>query len=327
MGQFLAVNGDYNIKTLAGAKITLDTGPTGEVKVTGNLVVEGDTLIVDVENLEVSDNIIKLNKDETGAGVTLRYSGIEIERGSIDNSGFIFDENDNTWNIVEGQPGAYTFVNSKIRVKELLTDPDTDDGDLLVIGSGIGVIKVTGTLDYENQVTDDDDIPNRKFVLDAIQNQPARQIISDPKTAPSFAQTPTRVLVSDVDAGDEDFLGNAVSESEVAIVIDDNPTATFYEDRVRIQDILISNNEISPFDSGDNLVLTTSGSRTVTTNVGLSIDTGVGSPPALQSGKVLIYSRPASVGDTDLWFRNDTYGTGEGELISKNKALVFSMLF
>jgi hypothetical protein len=327
MGQFLAVNGDYNIKTLAGAKITLDTGPTGEVKVTGNLVVEGTTLIVDVENLEVSDNIIKLNKDETGAGVTLRYSGIEVERGSVNNSGFIFDENDDTWNLVEGQPGGYTYVNSKLRVKELLTNPDTDDGDLLVIGSGIGVIKVTGTLDYENQVTDDDDIPNRKFVLDAIQNQPARQIISDPKTAPSFSQTPTRVIVSDVDAGDEDFLGNLVTESEVAVIIDDNPTAAFYEDRVRIQDVVVSNNEISPFDSGDNLVLTTSGSRTVTTNVGLSIDTGVGSPPSLQTGKVLIYSRPAAVGDTDLWFRNDNYGTSEGELISKNKALVFSMLF
>jgi len=327
MGQFLAVNGDYNIKTLAGAKITLDTGPTGEVKVTGNLVVEGQTLIVDVENLEVSDNIIKLNKDESGAGVTLRYSGLEIERGSVVNSGFIFDENDDSWNVVEGQPGAYTYVNSKLRVKELLTNPDTDDGDLLVIGSGIGVIKVTGTLDYENQVTDDDDIPNRKFVIDAIQNQPARQIISDPKVAPSFSQTPTRVIVSDVDSGDEDFLGNVVTESEVAVIIDDNPTTTFYEDRVRIQDVVISNSEIAPFDTGDNLVLSTSGSRTVTTNVGLSIDTGAGSPPALQSGKILIYSRPASVGDTDLWFRNDTYGTGEGELISKNKALVFSMLF
>lgn len=327
MGQFLAVNGDYNIKTLAGAKITLDTGPTGEVKVTGDLVVEGNTLIVDVENLEVSDNIIKLNKDETGAGVTLRYSGIEIERGSVINAGFIFDENDDTWNIAEGQPGTYSYVNSKLRVKELLTDPDTDDGDLTVIGSGIGVIKVTGTLNYENQVTDDDDIPNRKFVLDAIQNQPARQIISDPKTAPSFSQTPTRVIVSDVDAGDEDFLGNTVTESEVAVIIDDNPTTTFYEDRVRIQDILISNNEISPFDGGDNLLLTTSSSRTVTTNSGLSIETGVGSPPSLQSGKVIIFSRASSVGDTDLWFRNDTYSTGQGELISKNKALVFSMLF
>lgn len=325
MGQFLAVNGDYNIKTASGGNITLDTA---EVRVTGDLVVDGDTLVIDVENLEIKDNIIVLNKDETGAGVSLGFAGISVDRGTEPNAGFIYDESDDTWNIVQNSAAPYNYSASKLRIKELLTDPDTDDGDLLVIGSGIGVIKVVGTLDYENQVTDDDDIPNKKYVDDAIQNQPARQIISDPKLAPSFSQTPTRVIVSDVDVGDEDFLGNVVTESEVAVIIDDNPTATFFEDRIRLQDILIRDNGIETYDSGDNLLLTTSGSRTVQTNVGLSFVTGGGSPPALQTGNVLIYSRPADTGDTDLFFRNDTYGSlKSGELVSKNRALLFSMIF
>jgi hypothetical protein len=45
----------------------------------------------------------------------------------------------------------------------------------------------------------------------------------------------------------------------------------------------------------------------------------------------LIYSSSAGVGSTGLYFVNDTLNAasnpGTGELISKNKALVFSMLF
>ena len=62
MGQFVQTNGDYVIKTGEGADIKFDTGPgVGNVRVTGNLVVEGDTLTVSAENLNVNDNIIVLN--------------------------------------------------------------------------------------------------------------------------------------------------------------------------------------------------------------------------------------------------------------------------
>ena len=89
MGQFLRVNGDYSVKTADGAKITLDTGPAasgGSVRVTGDLVVEGQTLTVEALNLNISDNIITLNNGEIGAGISLIYSGLEIERGSLSNS-------------------------------------------------------------------------------------------------------------------------------------------------------------------------------------------------------------------------------------------------
>jgi hypothetical protein len=85
MGQFLRVNGDYNIRAGDGAKITLDTGPAasgGSVRVTGNLVVEGDTVNVNATNLDIEDNIISLNVGEVGPGVSLIYSGIEIARGN-----------------------------------------------------------------------------------------------------------------------------------------------------------------------------------------------------------------------------------------------------
>ena len=81
MGQFIQVSGDYNIKTREGGTVKVDTGPgVGELRVTGNLIVEGDTLTVSAENLQVQDNIITVNYGETGAGVTLRYAGVEVDR-------------------------------------------------------------------------------------------------------------------------------------------------------------------------------------------------------------------------------------------------------
>ena len=76
-GRTVQVSGDYNIKTGEGNTILLDTGPNvGEVRITGSLVVLGDTLTVEAENLNVQDNSIILNYGETGLGVTLDYSGI-----------------------------------------------------------------------------------------------------------------------------------------------------------------------------------------------------------------------------------------------------------
>ena len=48
------------------------------------------------------------------------------------------------------------------------TNLPTGGGDLCPINQGNGVVSVSGTNNYEVQVTDDDDIPNKKYVDDAI---------------------------------------------------------------------------------------------------------------------------------------------------------------
>ena len=84
MSKFVNIpNGDYTVSVQSGGVITLNTGAeTGYVKITGDLVVEGDTTTVQSENLKVKDNIIELNDGETGAGVTLNTAGIKIDRGT-----------------------------------------------------------------------------------------------------------------------------------------------------------------------------------------------------------------------------------------------------
>lgn len=72
---------------------------TGNATIEGNLYVEGNTTILNTNVIEFEDNIILLNRNETAAGVTLNQSGIEINRGSLENYRMIFNEQDDTFKI------------------------------------------------------------------------------------------------------------------------------------------------------------------------------------------------------------------------------------
>jgi len=329
MGQFFQVNGDYNIKAGEGATIKLDTGPgVGEVRVTGNLVVDGSTLTVAAENLQVEDNIITLNYGETGAGVTLRYSGIEVDRGSLDSVSFVFDENDDTWNIIEGSG----YNTSRLRLKEILTNADTDSGDLTLIGTGTGVIKVRGTLNYELQVTDDDDVPNKAYVDNAIQTNPTFQIVrGDTRTAAFDLSSPVNPALFPIGPYFVQPL-----ESLVSIVVDDSIIAQFYSNRAQLGGLTFGTEDPTPFNP---LIPDAAVIQTVNTNANIKLETNgtgkveityagqfnnIGTTPASVSNASLLYGGNVSVGTTGVYFTNTT---ANGELISKNKALVFSMIF
>ena len=350
MGQFFRVNGDYNIKVRDGGTIKLDTGTSGDTIITGNLTVQGDVTAVSSTNLEIKDRIITLNDGENGPGVTLTYAGVEIDRGTYvdstavpraafvwneSNPGFATDEDPASgsgfWQIVTGSSDtSYGFGNSNLKVRRILTDASTDSGDLTLIGTGTGVVKVAGTSNYETQVTDDDDLPNKKYVDDAIQNNPTFQII-----APQGQNT--RVIIADKEVTPDDAstggsllyyfdqTGIPTSESTVGVVIDGVVTANFYADRVQLQSLEIDNFEILTRGSGnDNIKLTPFGTGKVQVSYGIQLDNNAVSP-AIVSNSHVIYSRPESTGKSGIFFVN-TENTRD-ELVSKNRALLFSMLF
>jgi hypothetical protein len=340
MGQVLQVNSDYNIKTLEGGTITLDTGPdVGVVRVTGNLIVDGDTLTVSAENLNVQDNVIILNFGETGAGITLGYSGIQIDRGTLSQVSFLYDEAADSWMLADGQvPGPFNYTNSNLRLRRILTNPDTDDGDLTLIGVGNGVVKVTGTNNYEQRVTEDDDIPNKKYVDDAIQSNPTFQIL----------RGDTRVISFDVNNPLDPFLyfppdvGPYVDQpltSLIGFVIDDQIVAEFYPNRVEMRGLTIWNetrtdlNDPNPVpnsiliqstntDASIKLEANGTGKIEIASDLQLNYQTlGI---PAIVAESVVLYSSPPDIGTTGIYFVNTTTN---GEMISKNKALLFSMIF
>src|SRR5210317_1203525 len=137
MAEILQTSNDYKIKTRSGGEITLDVGPSsgsGVVRVTASLIVEGQTTTVNSQELAVQDNMITLNAGETGNGVTLNVSGLEVDRGFSAPSArnpyavFRFNETDNSWEIVERDTSS-RFNNSALRLKSILTDSFTDGGD------------------------------------------------------------------------------------------------------------------------------------------------------------------------------------------------------
>lgn len=365
-GRTVQVSGDYNIKTGEGNTILLDTSGGGEstagrVVVTGNLEVRGDTLTVEAENLNVKDNVIVLNYGDPGPGVTLGQSGIQVNRGDtsaapvVGDALIIYEESNNTWNLSHGTPGfGSSYQYSRLRVTEILTDSDTTnsttgrDGDLTLIGTGLGVVSVKGTLDYEDQVTDPDDIPNKAYVDRAIIENPTFQIVKDDSRIIVFDSDDTLDL-SSFPIGP---YPSQPSESELGLVIDDVRVAYFTKDFLRMPGLRIISDSPAGTDANASLSgnsVSENNNATIIradTNLNLRLETSNSGKVVIQNAVSLEYTGIAfsNVSDTTI-FWGGTPGAGttginfinnrtngplsytEGELVSKDRALLFSMLF
>jgi len=76
---------------------------SGNVIVGGNLTVSGTTTTVNTETINLADNQILLNSNETGT--PSQNGGIEIERGTSTNKTLVWNETDDKWTV-----GSETFV-------------------------------------------------------------------------------------------------------------------------------------------------------------------------------------------------------------------------
>ena len=74
---------------------------SGDLTVAGNMTVNGTTTAVNTTNMTVKDNIVTVNKGESGSGVSLRYAGFEVDRGDLARERLIWDETVGKW--VAGQ--------------------------------------------------------------------------------------------------------------------------------------------------------------------------------------------------------------------------------
>jgi len=144
MSKILRVSeSDYRIKVKDTGTITLDTGvEQGTVIVTGDLLVKGNTTTIDTANLNIEDNIILLNKGENGAGVTEVTSGLEVDRGSLPNAQFLWDESIDKF-VIQLDTDAL----SGIVVGNIATDPTTNlEFDMQ---AGAGTLRIANSTGYE----------------------------------------------------------------------------------------------------------------------------------------------------------------------------------
>lgn len=81
-----------------------DAVMSGNLLVNGNMTVKGAVSTIESTVTTIKDNVITLNKGEAGSGVSLRYSGIDIDRGDLARQRIVWDETTGKW--VAGVVGA-----------------------------------------------------------------------------------------------------------------------------------------------------------------------------------------------------------------------------
>jgi hypothetical protein len=175
--------GDYQLLAKNGGIVIdayNDTSPrsatAGAVTIYGDLNVVGDTSFIASTNTNIVDNIMFLNSGETNAYVTLGVSGLAISRGNIvttfNAATLLFNDNE-YWsvdNITTATRGVWEFSvaneTAAIRTDAIRVSSTRNELNLFGTENPTAKLTVKGTTDYELQMNDDDDIPNKKYVDD-----------------------------------------------------------------------------------------------------------------------------------------------------------------
>lgn len=328
--------GNYQLSVPNGRSITLNVGQDpvlanrGTVYVTGDLVVEGITTTVESTTMTVKDRIVTFNQGEQGAGVTGfggdRTSGIEIDRGSVPFGQFVLDDSQNHLNSV-GNPvqGLWSFRSELGTLMGIQTSSiNTNGQNLYLINSGSGYITTRGVSNYERQVFDYSDydasvgpikigsdqnaIPNTKAVLDCIASAFTYQ------SANNITDYDTSVTVADFSS-----TGNP---SLISFKVDNTLKAFMDGTGVTIDSIKIFGNTVSSLNA-NNLTLS-SVTSTIQASGWMLFDNQASSPGTPPGGTYLYSKATIGAGKTGLYIVNTTVSD---ELVSKKRALLFSMIF
>lgn len=185
------------------------------------------------------------------------------------------------------------------------------------------VLSVSGTLNYEINVIDDDDIPNKKYVDDAL--------ASGIKDAENLVSGNSYVTIND-------RVADSASFSEIIGVLDGspsvkpNPTTGTVVMRIttstaQVARMQFNQNQISPVGSNADLIISANGSGQIIAAKPLVFQTSV--PPVPSPGQTGIYSTNPGSGGTGMYYvNNNTGGTvTSDEFVSRKRALIFSIIF
>lgn len=147
--------------------------------VRGNLTVEGNSTIIDTPRLTIEDNIIELNRNENGNGITLKNSGIAINRGSKEFARSLYNEthkafiletnynmdadfniNDNKWVTMAYTENNNGFLSGEFRVRYRLTVPFGKFTDSISVANdtSLNKLNVYGASVFNGIITSNNDL-------------------------------------------------------------------------------------------------------------------------------------------------------------------------
>lgn len=358
----IRINDGGTFDFFAGEGDTPET--TGTINIYGNLNVIGEQSSVGSSELLVEDKTITVNDGESGNGVSIGpdgsyTAGLIVDRGNFTNVKILYDEELEWYNSATGlvDPNLGAFV-----LKAGGTGGETgstiglytnfigtfNSNDLVLLGAGdnTGKVTVTNTVDYEKNIFtyngdrlaeqpfspdrlepignpnyDDDAIPNIRLMIDYVRDYHLYNFQDEIRSPTQNGDT--KVVVSDFDV-DSSQISNA------KIIIDGSTVAEFYGNVTRFIDLEFANNVIRPRSINGNLELEGNNNGSVQFNTPALFPKyvdplpGETDPDAPVDG-VKIYSKAEADGGTGLFFINEN--STQDELISRNKALLYSIIF
>jgi hypothetical protein len=354
MSKILKVSeGDYRIKVPTGNSITLDTGVlTGSVIITGDLDIKGQTTTIESTNATIKDNIIVLNNGEphtNGSGITLGTSGIQIDRGTdsavVLTAKMLFNESVSHFNPITNtvENGTYVLTTSRdstntlaslqissVELSAISSNGTNTNGiafNLRSTNTTLTVVNSTyNTVSYENRLIDSS-LTTKLYVNTYV-------VSGNLKPFPSF--TPFSGSMADVDTIYKKTAGNVIKsmvettvDSEIIFKINTAQRAIITTTGLSVDTLNLFGNTIK--NTGANPLVLTSDVNLVELNSVLALD-NQSVVPTVISGKTQIYSTALEgPGRTGIYFtNNNVYGSSafnNDELVSRNRALLFSMLF
>lgn len=415
-------NSNYKVQVATGGTITFDTtndsSPEvyGEVLIKGNLIVSGTQTSIETIDSQINDNIIILNAGESSVGISAinnYQAGIEIDRGPWNPvpgdpgrppAQIIFDESVSHYDpaTLSSIPGTFVVKTkdnllSSIQLSSIGTQAGFDiNFDLNNTANVLAIARSTDTLSgdqYWERVSDDNHIPNRRFVTEYVSSGTYITGMADVDKL-YVADTSVRAFDSSVNAtkittitgatiaagnpgvlsftattgdnlmpgmllqgggvtadtylvsktGADWTLNQAASgfpttaiytepfspadptplaiQSQVIFTVDGVIQSQLTNTGFYINNIKIKDNTIKNFSVGSNLVLTAN-SDIVESNAVLQLDNKTA--PSYTTGGTRIYSNTPEAGKTGIFYVNNV--NYQDELVAKNRALLFSMIF
>lgn len=331
----LRVQGDYKIVTGNAGTITLDTGAqVGTVRITGDLIVEGTSTNVSTTDLVVEDNLITLNKGESGTGmVTKAYAGFVIDRGANVSDQYaaklLWDDN-TTWNVGQSNKGVWVFQNgnntvqypSAVKLNAIVFDGygiDSSGRLPFLLNGGVLAIDANDS-GYTARVLNPNDIPNKEYV----DNVPFSGTATSALVAKKIQDGNTYVEIFDDSV--------TLQESKIVGTINSVTNFVFSPNQAVFANIRVTQSQIEAVATNTDLTLKVNGTATVIVQNGIGFQAPVfptWSPPLPAIGKTNVYSTTTvGAGSTGLLFNHsDGVNTVYGELISARKALLLGIIF
>lgn len=337
----------YKVTVNPGGTVEFNAGDglspatTGTFNFYGDLNVVGSQTTINTSELAVTDKTITINNGESGNGVSTgpdgtETAGIIVDRGNFPDAKLLYDEDLNWYDSrsggILGDKGAWVFKDQNNETIGVFTNFVGTFGsdDLVLLGAGTNVVTVTGTTSYEEQLwpyvngviqpnvnlpdrlsapTDDDHIPNVKAVKDYVKAYNTYNFTD------TIESGDTTVSVADQD--------ETSSASLALITVDSSEVARFYQASIELLEVGITTNTISTINQNSNLKVQGTGTGSV--EFGTPALFPITTDPEAPTDGVKLYGKAEADGGTGIFFINQNSTTDE--IISRNKALLYSIIF